>query len=197
MPVLVAMFPMMIVSTTAIVALANLLRRNGAILRKRRSHGGLFRRRYDLIRPRGQTGGVVDIHIAERFHVLARTSRSLASIRIEHDDRSVVGKLHAFTIRDSVEASLAERLIEQAIDDIVNRHVASARNMPSIEFLFVAHVDQQHIRVIGKHFLQFRVIKFHSKPFVINCFHDLGRVIIRSDGSARRTNTLSRGVSYG
>ena len=114
------MFPMMIVSTTAIVALANLLRRNGAILRKRRSHGGLFRRRYDLIRPRGQTGGVVDIHIAERFHVLARTSRSLASIRIEHNDRSVVGKLHAFTIRDSVEASLTERLIEQAIDDIVN-----------------------------------------------------------------------------
>ena len=107
-----AMFPMMIVSTTAIVALANLLRRNGAILRKRRSHGGLFRRRYDLIRPRGQAGGVVDIHIAERFHVLARTSRSLASIRIEHDDRSVIGKLHAFIIRDSVEASLAERFIE-------------------------------------------------------------------------------------
>lgn len=120
MPVLVAMFPMMIVPTTAIVALANLLRRNGTILRKRGGHGGLFRRRYNLIRPRGQARGVVDIHIAERFHVLARTSRSLASIGIEHDDRSVVGKLHAFTIRDSVEASLAERLIEQAIDDIVN-----------------------------------------------------------------------------
>ena len=107
MPVLVAMFPMMIVPTTAIVALANLLRRNGTILRKRRSHGGLFRRRYNLIRPRGQAGGVVNIHIAQRFHVLARTSRSLASIRIEHNDRSVIGKLHAFTIRDSVEASLA------------------------------------------------------------------------------------------
>ena len=45
--------------------------------------------------------------------------------------------------------------------------------------------------------LQFRVIKFHSKPFVTNCFHGLGRAIIRSDGSARRTNALSRGVSYG
>lgn len=197
MPVLVAMFPMMIVSATAIVALANLLRRNGAILRKRRSHGGLFRRRYDLIRPRGQAGGVVDIHIAERFHMLARTGRALTSIGIEHDDRSIVRKLHAFAIRDSVEASLAKSLVEQAIDDIVNRHIASARNVARIEFLFVAHVDQQHIRVIGEHFLQFRVIKFHSKPFVINCFHDLGRVIIRSDGSARRTNTLSRGVSYG
>lgn len=120
MPVLVAMFPMMIVSATAIVAPANLLRRNDAVLRKCRSHSGLFRRRYNLIRPRGQARGVVDIHIAERFHVLARTSRSLASIGIEHDDRSVVGKLHAFTIRDSVEASLAECLIEQAIDDIVN-----------------------------------------------------------------------------
>lgn len=51
MPVLVAMFPMMIVPTTAIVALANLLRRNDTILRKRGSHGGLFRRRYNLIRP--------------------------------------------------------------------------------------------------------------------------------------------------
>lgn len=51
MPVLVTMFPMMIVPTTAIVALANLLRRNGAILRKRSSHGGLFHRRYNLIRP--------------------------------------------------------------------------------------------------------------------------------------------------
>ena len=79
MPVLVAMFPMMIVSATAIVALANLLRRNGAILRKRRSHGGLFRRRYDLIRPRGQAGGVVDIHIAERFQCShARADRSPA-----------------------------------------------------------------------------------------------------------------------
>lgn len=197
MPMLVAMFPMMIVPATAIVALANLLRRNGAILRKRGSHDGLFRCGYDLIRPRRQARGVIHVRIAERFHMLARTGRALASIGIEHDDRSVVGKLHAFTIRDSVEASLTECLIEQAIDDIVNRHVASARNMPNIEFLFVAHVDQQHIRVVGKHFLQFRVIKFHSKPFVINCFHDLGRVIIRSDGSARRTNTLSRGVSYG
>ena len=197
MVVRMAMFPMMIVPTTAIVTMAGFLRRNGAILRKRGSHGSFFRCGYDLIRPRRQAGGVVNIHIAERFHMLARTGRALASIRIEHDDRSVVGKLHAFTIRDSVEASLTECLIEQAIDDIVNRHVASARNMPSIEFLFVAHVDQQHIRVVGKHFLQFRVIKFHSKPFVINCFHDLGRVIIRSDGSARRTNTLSRGVSYG
>lgn len=161
MPVLVTMFPMMIVPATAIVALANLLRRNGTILRKRRSHGGLFRRRYNLIRPRGQTRGVIHVHIAQRFHMLARPSRSLASIRIEHDDRSVVGKLHAFTIRDSVEASLTERLIEQAIDDIVNRHIASARNMPSIEFLFVAHVDQQHIRVIRDHFLKFSVIDFH------------------------------------
>ena len=192
-----SMFPMMIVSTTATVALANPLRRNGAILRKRRSHSGLFRRRYNLIRPRGQAGGVVDIHVAERFHVLARTSRTLASIRIEHDDRSVVGKLHAFTVRDSVEASLAKCLIKQAIDDIVNRHVARTRNVARIEFLFVAHVDQQHIRVIGEHFLQFRVIKFHSKPFVTNCFHGLGRAIIRSDGSARRTNSVSSLVSYG
>ena len=69
-----AMFPMMIVPATAIVALANLLRRNGAILRKRRGHGGLFCRGYNLIRPRGQARGVVDIHVAERFHVLARTS---------------------------------------------------------------------------------------------------------------------------
>lgn len=51
MPVLVAMFPMMIVPTTAIVTMAGFLRRNGAILRKRGSHGGLFRRRYNLIRP--------------------------------------------------------------------------------------------------------------------------------------------------
>ena len=191
------MFPTMIVPTTATVALANLLRCNNTILRKRRGHGGLFRRRYNLIGPRGQARGVVDIHIAERFHMLARTRRTLASIRIEHDDGSIVGKLHAFAIRDSVEASLAKSLVEQAIDDIVNRHVASARNVARIEFLFVAHVDQQHIRVIGEHFLQFRVIKFHSKPFVTNCFHGLGRAIIRSDGSARRTNALSREVSYG
>ena len=60
-----AMFPMMIVSTTAIVALASFLRRNGAILCKRRSHSGLFCRRYNLIGPRGQARCVVDIHIAE------------------------------------------------------------------------------------------------------------------------------------
>lgn len=161
MPVLVAMFPMMIVPATAIVALANLLRRNGIILRKRGSHGGLFRRRYNLIRPRGQTGGVVNIHIAERFHMLARTSRSLARIGIQHDDRRIVGKLHTFAVRDDIKAALAQRLVEKTIGDFINGHVARAGNVTRIEFLFVAHVDQQHIRVIRDHFLKFSVIDFH------------------------------------
>lgn len=156
-----AMFPMMIVPTTAIVALANLLRRNGAILRKRGSHGGLFRRRYNLIRPRGQTGGVVNIHIAERFHVLACARRTLARIGIQHDDRRIVGKLHTFAVRDGIKAALAQRLVEKTIGDFINGHVARAGNVTRIEFLFVAHIDQQHIRVIGEHFLQFSVIDFH------------------------------------
>ena len=65
---------------TTAAALNGGLARNsdGIVLRQRCGNGGLFLGRYHFIGPRGNAGRAIDIHVAERFHVLACARRAFA-----------------------------------------------------------------------------------------------------------------------